>query len=404
MTPEQLAALVGAEAGDLVLVTTPPSQNLANDTPQPETWQLLLIDSVRTVGMTTHLTIHTHSLLPEDWLSYRQNPRSFRRMAQSSVPATSSEHHFFPASEVLLRPSFDDLHDTIFYGTCPWLHCDHELVIVNSRTETVLRCFAEPALRFGSALRGLCPFCMGGALYRHHEEILGRFRMGVGDDVMEEHIARVDARRVESRYAPLHEVAVLDDLRSEVEAGESERQAYTAAEAGAEGEVHRSATTQGGPSTLADISDVLPGAEAGPSPDFFRQTWFTQLDGSVQRQENLRRMSEAAIAELRRFMGDPPAPATTRSIPALTLPPPAITGPVQAVGSVVPNLRVREWYDKATERVLSGECYICLERFGSGEIVADLPCWHFFHADCWSHVVGGKCPFRCNEDRIPTSD
>ncbi|KAK4616271.1 hypothetical protein CLAFUW4_10350 [Fulvia fulva] len=64
-----------------------------------------------------------------------------------------------------------------------------------------------------------------------------------------------------------------------------------------------------------------------------------------------------------------------------------------------------EWFKTANERVNNDVCGICREAYEEGELIADLPCLHFFHEGCVKQAFaskGGaaKCPLcLCRVDR-----
>ncbi|EME39189.1 hypothetical protein DOTSEDRAFT_38420 [Dothistroma septosporum NZE10] len=55
------------------------------------------------------------------------------------------------------------------------------------------------------------------------------------------------------------------------------------------------------------------------------------------------------------------------------------------------------WFRTAKERVINDVCAICREAYDEGDVIADLPCLHFFHEGCVRQAFGcktgmAKCP------------
>lgn len=381
MTPEQQAALEGVQGGDLILLILPAGL----DSPQPhEVLLLLLVDSVRRVGMMSRRVVYVRgpeSLQPQDWIAYRRGgSRIFWRHFQRGRPATGIGQILSDEDVVLRNPTFDELYHTLFGGSCPFVYCHEGLVSINSATRSVLQDTAEVARRYGFDMQTVCPFCMGAALYRDHESEVDRRTTTISSTVprdgnavvsSEEHIQRINARRSELGYSPLALQTALNNLRLGP---------------GADGDGHLLGAALSDLS-LRDALHTTPGAESTEEPT----TRPRSLDDNLLRIMESRSNStnEAATTSSERTS----SPSPTNSPPS-----PTITAPTQRPGAVVATLRAREWYVKAATRVLGPACCaICLERFQPGAVVADLPCWHFFHAECWARVREGKCPFRCNE-------
>jgi len=393
MTPEQRAAFEGTRGGDLVLITTPEGST----TPAYGNARLLLVESVRTVGMRTRRTVYVRgsgSIGSQDWITYQRSPALFWRNFQMGQPVTAIDLLLSDEDQVLSRPTFDDLYHPFFGGDCPFVYCHDGLVNVSSATRIVLRDTAEAARRHGSNMKTICPFCMGTALYRDHEREVERttvvasspstFRHDEEDAIRTEHLGRIHARRSELGYSPLAQDTPLNNLTRET----ADIILFSVA--------------------LSDLEHIAAlestsTPEANPEPPderFTQPMWIPILDTFTPHPEE----APPSIRDImNNFATNSPPSSNRPAIPHLPLPPPPpviITAPVQHPGSVTPNFRAREWYVQATSRVLNSVCQICLDKFRQGDVVADLPCWHFFHVACWERVFGGRCPFRCNEGEV----
>ena len=279
--------------------------------------------------------------------------------------------------------------------------------MINGTTRAVLSDFAEPAIRSPDSesrrranlqrprtiARTLCPFCMGTTMYRDHEAAIARAANWRGEDyeaiVMrnEQHLERINARRRQLGYRALADDVNLAYLRDQEQRNETAlavvvREASDGAQAGAGAEI-----------TQQDTLLLLP--------------WYAVLDGPAERSAVLRSLSGGVIivatdasAGVQIQVRAGPSNSGRSALPGPSQTP--VSRPLQTPGPAPLRLRTRDWYVKAARRVLAEACQICLERFKPGEIVVDLPCWHFFHKECWKNVEGSRCPFRCNDGMVTT--
>ncbi|WPB08176.1 uncharacterized protein RHO25_012840 [Cercospora beticola] len=409
-------ALESSQAGDLLLViSTGPSSNASSSPfppgPSAATVRLLLIDSGRYIGSMDRRTTYVRSadLSPQDWINYQRDPPNFWLETRRETTSVPLDDVLSDTDRVILRPSFDTLLGYFFKGSCPFERCEHGLVVIDDTTRAVLSDFAEPATRSPDSesrrransqrprtiARTLCPFCMGATMYRDHEVAVARAANWRGEDyeaiVMrnEEHLERINARRRQLGYRALADDVNLAYLRSPEPRNET-----------ALAVVVREASD--GPQAVA-------GAELTRQDTLLLLPWYAVLDGSAERSEVLRSLSGGVVIVATDSSAGVQiqvrAGPSNSGRPAAALPGPSqtpVSRPLQTPGPVTPRLRTREWYIKATQRVLAEACQICLERFKPGEIVVDLPCWHFFHEECWRNVEGSRCPFRCNEGVVMT--
>ncbi|GIZ49558.1 hypothetical protein CKM354_001258800 [Cercospora kikuchii] len=408
--------LESSQAGDLLLIISTRPSNNASSSPFPPglaapTVRLLLIDSGRYIGSIDRSTTYVRSadLSPQDWISYQRNPPTFWLETRRDTTSMPLDDILSDTDRVILRPSFDTLLGYFFNGNCPFESCQDGLVVIDETTREVLSDFAEPATRSPESesrrraisqrprtiARTLCPFCMGATMYRDQEVAVARAANWRGEDyeaiVMrnEEHLERINARRRQLGYRALADDANLAYLRDQEQRNETAlavvvREAGDGAQAGAGAELTRQETLL-----------LLP--------------WYAVLDGSAERSEVVRSLSGGvvivAIDASAGVQIQVRAGPSNSGTPAAALPAPSqtpVSSPLQTPGPAVPRLRTRDWYAKAARRVLVEACQICLEKFKPGEIVVDLPCWHFFHEECWMNVESGRCPFRCNEGVVMT--
>ncbi|KAF2209928.1 hypothetical protein CERZMDRAFT_99985 [Cercospora zeae-maydis SCOH1-5] len=404
MTPEQHSALEGAQAGDLVLVISMGSNGAASSSRSPPPSasapvRLLLVGSVRSAGWPPRRRVfirYNEDLSPQQWITYRRNPPTYwleTRPASTSVPA---DEVLSASDRVILRPSFDDLLGYFFNGSCPFEPCEEGLVVIDEATTAVLRDFVEPARRYQAGTRTVCPFCMGVAMYRDHEVEVERITNWAGEHLAlviqrrEEHMERINTRRRQLGYEKLAEHSELENLRVPAARNETAL-AVVVRESSGE----------------ADETQAGAGAELMRRDTMLLLPWYAVLDGSAERSEVVRRLSGGVVVvasdasdelQIQVYAGPSNSGSSAAEIEGSSATP--ISSPLQRIGPVVPRLRTRDWYVKAARRVLAEACQICLERFQPGEIVVDLPCWHFFHEECWKKVEGGRCPFRCNEETV----
>ncbi|KAM3414547.1 hypothetical protein BST61_g9706 [Cercospora zeina] len=402
MTPEQRSTFEGAQAGDLVLVIPTRSNGAASSSSAAPAAasrpvRLLLVGSVRNDGWPPrrHVFVrYNQNLTPQQWITYERNPPTYWLEARPASASVRVDEVLSDSDRLILRPTFDNLLRYFFNGSCPFEPCEGGLVIIDEATTAVLRDFAEPARRrLASGTRTLCPFCMGAAMYRDHEVEVDRITNWAGEHLAmilqrrEEHMERIDTRRRELGYGNLAEHSGLENLRS-AEDGTETALAVVVREA------------SGG----ADETQADAGAELTRRDTMLLLPWYAVLDGSAERSQVVRRLSGGVVVvssdasdgvQIQVYAG--PSDSAAAGAGSLATP---VSSPLQRPGPVVPRLRTRDWYVKAARRVLAEACQICLARFKPGDIVVDLPCWHFFHEECWKKVEGGRCPFRCNEGTV----
>ncbi|EME80048.1 uncharacterized protein MYCFIDRAFT_198389 [Pseudocercospora fijiensis CIRAD86] len=361
MTPEQSAAIAAANANDVLLISHAIGPRIGPESITRHGYRLVLADRFYRETLpgprTTAIVRPVNSLLPHDWVMYRRFGKDYWRNHNRGKTSISIVKLLDEHSYIDVRPSDETIFQRLLHGICPYEACRKGLVPLNEYSARVLRSFREP-VQNRDITRGntICAICMGTRIYREHEEQVARFvarPVEFDHTDYQVHIHRVNDRRRELLYEPISENT--------------------------------------SPTHLT-VPPTLPGISLDLSQLTLSDTTHRNPDSEGAGSPRPAAASETAQAG--------PSSAVIRFLSQYSSN--SAISPVIQPGYAKPtSVKPYFFYKKAAERVLDNECQVCHESFEEGGLIAELPCWHFFHAECFQKWLLRKCPLRCNADTVP---
>ncbi|KAF7190394.1 hypothetical protein HII31_08312 [Pseudocercospora fuligena] len=361
MTGEQMEALQTIQPNDIILISDAIGPRMGPDFITRHGCRLVMVDRMFTSRYSTRkismFVRAINSLNPHDWVMYRRFGKDYWYHHNQSKEFLQIEYALTEHSHMDVRPSDDTIFHRLFRSTCPYEACRQGLVLVNDYSARVLRSFREP-VQDREITRGntICAICMGTRVYQEHEEQVAKFVAGPADfdrSEYEEHLQRVNARRHELLYVPILESTLPTQL---------------------------------------SIAQPVPVSDLALTQMALPDVAHLSLAGESDGRSAGATMTDAAQAG--------PSSALIQFLSQRTSS--SVSSPVIRPGLAKPtSIKPYFFYKKAAERVLDNECQVCHEPFEEGGLIAELPCWHFFHAACYEKWLWQKCPLRCNADTEP---
>lgn len=144
---------------------------------------------------------------PESFIHYqRHGPWYYAHRArhQPYLIFRNLQNFLNPTSQIILRPTNEQLREFIYPGRCGYAHCNQGLVMIT--TQTVRELNLRPTLQRMTEQSGtLCSYCMCQELFERHEWVVYRPHMRIDGDVAphQAHAEAVNARRMHIGYPPL---------------------------------------------------------------------------------------------------------------------------------------------------------------------------------------------------------